>query len=96
MIISYTTESLLCVEAKDEEGNPNSYRATLVPQLTMTQEDLTVVYEGVPLLFIQIFQFVYVILALWLPFPHVDIRQNFLDYSDLDDKNRAVISCWFG
>lgn len=74
----------------------NSYRATLVPQLTVTEEALTVVYEGVPLLFIQIFQFVYVILALWLPFPYVDIRQNSLDYSDLDNKSRTIISWRFG
>lgn len=60
-----------------------SHRATLVPQLTMTQEGLTVVDERVPLLIVQILQFVYIILAFRLPFSHVDIRQNLLDYSDL-------------
>lgn len=33
---------------------------------------------------IQILQFVYIILTLRLPFSYVDVRQNLLDYSDLD------------
>lgn len=71
----------------------NSHRATLVPQLTMTQEGLTVVYERVPLLIVQILQFVYIILAFRLPFSHVDIRQNLLDYSDLYNlKGRLITS----
>lgn len=61
----------------------DSYRATLVPQLTVTQERLTFVYEGVPLLFIQVLQFVNIVLTLRLAFPHVDFRQNLLDYCDL-------------
>lgn len=73
------------VGGNNKERKPNSHRATLVPQLTMTEQDLTVVYERVPLLFIQVLQFVDIILTLRLPFPHVDIRQNVLDYADLDN-----------
>lgn len=80
--------------AKGEESNLNSYRAALVPQLTMTQEALTVVYERVSLLFIQVLQFVYIILALRLSFPHIDVRQNFLDYSDLDNKSSCQLAIW--
>lgn len=67
----------------NNEGDPDSHRATLVPQLTVTKQRLTVVYERVSLLFIQVLQFVYVVLTLRLPFPHVDFRQNLLNYSDL-------------
>lgn len=66
--------------------NPNSHRSTLVPQLSVTQEALTVIYERVPLLIIQILQFVNVVLALRFPFSYVDIRQNFLDNNDLDNQ----------
>lgn len=52
----------------------------------MTQKCLTVIYEGVPLLIVQKLQFVNVILALRLPLSHVDIAQDLLDYSDLDNK----------
>lgn len=51
----------------------NSHQAALVPQLAMTEEVLTVVYQGVSLLVIQVLQFVYVILAFRLPFSDVDI-----------------------
>lgn len=61
----------------------NSHQAALVPQLAMTEQGLTVVYEGISLLVIQIFKLVYVILAFRLPFSDVDIRQNFLDYNNL-------------
>lgn len=49
----------------------------------MTEQRLTVVYEGVSLLVVQVLKLVYVILAFRLPFSDVDIRQNFLDYSNL-------------
>lgn len=52
----------------------------------MTQKCLTLIYEGVPLLIVQKLQFVNVILALRLPLSHVDIGQDLLDYSDLDNK----------
>lgn len=61
----------------------NSHRATLVAQVAVTKQGLTVVYEGVPLLIIQILQFVYVILAFRLALSCVDIRQNLVDDSDL-------------
>lgn len=64
----------------------HSYRAALVPQLAVTQKCLTLIYEGVPLLIVQKLQFVNVILALRLPLSHVDIGQDLLDYSDLDNK----------
>lgn len=63
----------------------HSHRATLVPQLTVTEEGLTAVYERVPLLVVQILQLVDVILAFRLPFSHVDVGQNLLDYSNLCD-----------
>lgn len=56
----------------------------------MTQKCLTFIYERVPLLIIQKFQFVYVILALTLSLFHIDIRQNLLDYSDLDSKKKTT------
>lgn len=68
-----------------------SHRATLVPQLTMTEEGLTAVYEGVPLLVVQILQLVYVILAFRLPFSHVDVGQNLLDYSNLRDQKEKLL-----
>lgn len=52
----------------------------------MTEEGLTVVYEGVSLLVVQVLQLVYVILAFRLPFSDVDIRQNLLDYSNLSEQ----------
>ena len=61
----------------------NSHRATLVAQVTMTKQGLAVVYERVPLLIIQVLQFVYVILAFRLALSRVDIRQNLLDDCDL-------------
>lgn len=61
----------------------NSYRAALVAQLAVAQQGLAVVNERIPLLVIQIFQFVYIILAFRLSFSYVDVRQNLLDYSNL-------------
>lgn len=55
----------------------------------MTQQGFTVVYERVSLLFIQVLQFVYVILTLRLSFPHIYIRQNSLDYDNLDYKRKT-------
>jgi len=72
------------VGGNNNGSNPNSHRATFVPQLAVTQQDLTVVDERVPLLIIQILQFVDVILTLRLPFSHIDLRQNLLDYSNLE------------
>lgn len=69
----------------------HSHRATLVPQLAMTEEGLTAVYEGVPLLVVQILQLVDVILAFRLPFPHVDVGQNLLDYSNLCDQKEKLL-----
>lgn len=69
----------------------HSHRATLVPQLTMTEEGLTAVYEGVPLLVVQILQLVDVILAFRLPFSHVDVGQNLLDYSNLCDQKEKLL-----
>lgn len=67
------------------------HRAILVPQLTMTEEGLTAVYEGVPLLVVQILQLVDVILAFRLPFSHVDVGQNLLDYSNLCDQKEKSL-----
>lgn len=74
---------LLDIRGGLEGIKANSYRATLVTQLTMTQQSLTVVYERIPLLIVQIFQFVYIILAFRLSFSDVNVRQNLLDYSNL-------------
>lgn len=74
------------------EGNnkgSNPHRATLVPQLAVTEQGLTVIYERVSLLIIQILQFVYIVLALRLPFSHVDIWQNPLDNSDLGNQGKT-------
>lgn len=58
----------------------------------MTEQGLTVVYEGVLLLVVQVLKLIYVILAFRLPFSDVDIRQNFLDNSNLSKwKNRKTI-----
>lgn len=61
----------------------NSYQAPLVAQLTVTQQGLACVYEGIPLLIVRIFQLLYIILAFGLSFPYVNIRQNLLDYCNL-------------
>lgn len=73
----------------------HSHRATLVPQLTMTEKGLTAVYEGVPLLVIQVLQLVYVILAFRLPFSHVNVGQNLLDYSNLCDQKEKSYYLYF-
>lgn len=76
----------------DLEGvEANSYRATLVAQLTVTQQSLTVVYERIPLLIVQIFQFVYIILAFRLSFSDVNVRQNLLDYSNLGNQKEQYL-----
>lgn len=64
----------------------DSHQAALVPQLAVTEEGLTVVYEGVSLLVVQVLQLVYVILAFRLAFSDVDIRQNLLDYTNLREQ----------
>lgn len=64
-------------------GDVNSYRTTLVAQLTVTQQGLAFVYEGISLLIVQILQLVYIILAFGLSFSYVNIRQNLLDYCNL-------------
>lgn len=68
----------------------NSHRATLVAQVTMTKQGLAVVYERVPLLIIQVLQFVYVILAFRLALSRVDIRQNLLDDCDLRNSKKDL------
>lgn len=61
-----------------------AHRATLVPQLPMTQQALALLDARVLLPVVQVLQLVDVVLALRLPLLHVDVRQDALDDGDLN------------
>lgn len=69
-----------------------THRATFVTKFPMAKQALALLYEGVFLSVIQIFQLINIVLTLGLPFLHVYVSQHGLNNAYLETRNEGSIN----